>query len=100
MERAERVDTLTHETMAQQVVEPRRASMTRSRAGALLACSLGCLAVVAVFGTLVTQDRSPLDMFDRWGRRAEDWADDHAALVAMLRVVEVAFATVGMIIWT
>ena len=89
------MDTLTHE-----VVEPRRASMTRSRAVTLLACALACLAVVAVFGLMVTQDRSPLDDFDRWGRQAEGWADNHAALVTVLRVIEVGFATFGMIIWT
>ena len=66
----------------------------------LLACALGCLAVVMVFGLMVTQDRSPLDDFDRWGRQAEGWADNHAALVSVLRVVEVTFATFGMIIWT
>ena len=59
-----------------------------------------CLAVVAVFGLMVTQDRSPLDGFDRWGRQAEDWADNHAALVTVLRIIEVTFATFGMIIWT
>ena len=96
----ERAGTLGHETVAEEVVEPRRASMSRSRAGVLLGCSLGCLAVVMVFGMLVTQDRSPLDSFDQLGRRGEDWADDHAQLVATLRVIEVAFATVGMIIWT
>ena len=53
-----------------------------------------------MFGLMVTQDRSPLDGFDRWGRQAEDWADNHAALVTVLRVVEVTFATVGMIVWT
>ena len=86
--------------MTHEVVEPRRASMTRSRAVTLLACALACLAVVAVFGLMVTQDRSPLDDFDRWGRQAEGWADNHAALVTALRVVEVGFATFGMIIWT
>ena len=70
------MDTMTHD-----VVEPRRASMTRPRAVALLAWALACLAVVAVFGLVVTQDRSPLDDFDRWGRQAEGWADNHAALV-------------------
>ncbi len=89
------MDTLTHE-----VVEPRRASMTGSRAVTLLACALGCLAVVALFGLMVTQDRSPLDGFDRWGRQAEGWADNHSALVTVLRFVEVGFATFGMIIWT
>jgi membrane-associated phospholipid phosphatase len=94
------MDTQTHETVAQEVVEPRRSSMTRSRVVKLLASALACLTVVAVFGLLVTQDRSPLDGFDRWGRQAEDWADNHAALVTVLRVVEVSFATFGMIIWT
>jgi membrane-associated phospholipid phosphatase len=89
------MDTLTHD-----VVEPRRASMLRSRAVVLVAAAVACLAVVAAFGLLVTQDRSPLDGFDRWGRQAEGWADNHAALVTVLRVVEVGFATVGMIIWT
>jgi membrane-associated phospholipid phosphatase len=89
------MDTMTHE-----VVEPRRASMAPSRAVALLGCALACLAVVAVFGLMVSQDRSPLDGFDRWGRQAEGWADDHATLVTVLRVVEVAFATFGMVIWT
>ena len=89
------MDTMTHD-----VVEPRRASMTRPRRVTLLACALACLAVVAVFGLMVTQDRSPLDDFDRWGRQAEGWADNHAALVTALRAVEVSFATFGMIIWT
>jgi len=89
------MDTMTHE-----VLEPRRTSMTRSRAVSLLACALACLAVVVVFGLLVTQDRSPLDGFDRWGRQAEGWADNHSALVSVLRTIEVTFATVGMIVWT
>jgi membrane-associated phospholipid phosphatase len=89
------VDALTHD-----VVEPRHASMTRSRAVTLSACSLACFAVVAALGFLVTKDRSPLDAFDRWGRQAEDWADNRAALITVLRVVEVSFATVGMVVWT
>jgi membrane-associated phospholipid phosphatase len=89
------MDTMTHE-----VTEPRYRSMTRSRALLLLSGALACLFMVAVFGWLVTQDRSPLDSFDQVGRRAEDWADERTALVNALRVVEVAFATFGMIIWT
>jgi len=89
------MDTMTHE-----VVEPRRTAMARSRQVTLLACAGGCLAVVGILGLLVTQDRSPLDSFDRWGKQGEDWADDHEALVSVLRLVEVAFATFGMIIWT
>ena len=86
--------------MTHEVTEPRYRKMSRSRAQLLLAGAAGCLVVVAVFGWLVTQDRSPLDSFDQVGRRAEDWADDHSALVLLLRVVEIAFATVGMIVWT
>jgi membrane-associated phospholipid phosphatase len=88
------------DTMAHEVTEPRYRQMTRSRAVALLAGAGACLAVVAVFGWLVTHDRSPLDSFDQVGRRAEDWADEHSGLVTSLRLVEVAFATFGMIVWT
>jgi membrane-associated phospholipid phosphatase len=88
------------DTLTEEVVEPRRTSMTWSRAGRLVAVSLACLAVVALFGLLVTQDRSPLDGFDRWGRQGEDWADNHTVLVRVLRAVEVAFASFGMIVWT
>src|SRR6188472_1055578 len=89
------VDTLTED-----VVEPRYASMSRPRRVKLVVAALIGFAVVAVFGLVVIQDRSPLDAFDRWGRQAEDWADNHAALVSVLRIIEVTFATVGMIVWT
>jgi membrane-associated phospholipid phosphatase len=74
--------------------------MSRGRALKLIAVAVACLAVVAVFGLLVTEDRSPLGWFDEWGKQGEDWADNHAFLVTVLRLVEVAFATVGMVIWT
>jgi len=74
--------------------------LAQSRTRVWLSCAVACLIVVAAFGLLVTEDRSPLDSFDRVGMRAEDWADGHAGLVQALRVVEVMFATVGMIIWT
>ena len=74
--------------------------MTRPRALRLLAGAGVSLAVVALFGVLVTQDRSPLDGIDRWGRQAEGWADNHSLLVSVLRVIEVGFATFGMIVWT
>lgn len=86
--------------MTHEVTEPRYRAMTRSRALLLLSGAGVCLTVVAVLGWLVSQDRSPFDSFDHVGRRAEDWADDHSTLVTALRIVEVAFATVGMIIWT
>ncbi|RYB95801.1 YegS/Rv2252/BmrU family lipid kinase [Nocardioides oleivorans] len=49
---------------------------------------------------MVTRDRAPLDSFDVNGRRLEDWADGYAALVDVLRVIEVAFGTIGMTILT
>ncbi len=53
-----------------------------------------------VFAILVTRDRAPLDTFDVEGRRLEDWADDSPFVVDLLRLVEVAFGTVGMTILT
>src|SRR3954467_15892443 len=89
------MDALSHE-----VVEPRRGSMTASRRRSLCAWTLVCLALVVALGLMVTRDRSPLDGFDRWGRQAEGWADDHAVLISALRVIEVGFATFGMVAWT
>ena len=74
--------------------------MSRERVVTLVACALACLVVVAAFGYVVEQDRSPMDTLDQWGRQAEDWADDHETLVRLLRLIEVAFATFGMIAWT
>lgn len=74
--------------------------IAQSRTRVWLSCAVACLVAVAAFGLLVTQDRSPLDSFDRVGMRAEDWADGHAGLIGVARVVEVMFATIGMIIWT
>ena len=65
-----------------------------------LSCAVACLLVVAAFGLIVTQDRSPLDSFDHIGMRAEHWAADHAMLMKVLRVIEVGFATIGMATWT
>lgn len=66
--------------------------------------SLGSAALAAVlFGVLailVTRDRAPLDTFDVEGRRLEDWADDSSFVVDVLRIIEVAFGTVGMAILT
>jgi membrane-associated phospholipid phosphatase len=74
--------------------------IARSRTRVWLACAAGCALVVLAFGAIVTQDRSPLDSFDHLGLRAEQWAHGHAALLSVLRVIEVAFATLGMAIWT
>ena len=71
------------------------ASRNRALGGAAISAVL--FAVLAFF---VTRDRSPLDGFDTEGRRLEDWADDHALLVDVLRFVEVAFGTIGMTVLT
>ena len=71
------------------------ASRNRSLAWAVLAGAL-----FSVLAFLVTQDRSPLDSFDVEGRALEDWADDSAGLVHVLRVIEVAFGTIGMTVLT
>jgi membrane-associated phospholipid phosphatase len=67
---------------------------------AWLAGAALCILVMVVFGLLVSQDRSPLGSFDGLGRRAEIWAYGHPALIKVLQAVEVAFATIGMCIWT
>ncbi|WP_242495087.1 YegS/Rv2252/BmrU family lipid kinase [Nocardioides zhouii] len=63
---------------------------------------LGALAagLFAFLGVLVTQDRAPLDSFDVEGKRLEDWADNSSAFIDFLRVVEVAFGTIGMTVLT
>jgi YegS/Rv2252/BmrU family lipid kinase len=71
------------------------ASRTRSLTGAGVAALL-----FGILGYLVTRDRSPLDTVDVEGRRLEDWADDQSALIDVLRVVEVAFGTIGMTVLT
>src|SRR5688500_7032205 len=54
------------------------------------------LALFGVLALLVTQDRSPLEALDTFGRRAEDWADGHHALQQTLRFIEDAFNTIPM----
>lgn len=60
----------------------------------------GLFVAFAVIAWMVTQDRSPLDGFDSWGRDAEDWADDQPVLLTFLTLVEHAFSTIGMTILT
>jgi membrane-associated phospholipid phosphatase len=74
--------------------------LAQTRTRVWLSSAVVCLVVVAAFGLIVTQDRSPLDSFDHMGMRAEGWADDHATLIKVLRVIELAFATIGMATWT
>jgi YegS/Rv2252/BmrU family lipid kinase len=65
----------------------------------LWATGLG-LAYVVLAWMVSQQDRSPLDGLDRWGRNAEDWADDQPALLTFLTLVEHAFSTIGMTVLT
>ena len=71
------------------------ASRNRAFGAAAIAAAL-----FAVLGFFVNRDRAPLDAFDTEGRQLEDWADDHAVLVDVLRFVEAAFGTIGMTVLT
>ena len=59
-----------------------------------------CLALFAVLALLVISDRSPLDAFDQWGSASEDWADDFAWFLTLLRGVEAVFSTWPMVGYT
>ncbi len=71
------------------------ASRNRSLLWALVS---GVLFSVLAF--LVTQKRAPLDVFDVEGRRLEDWANDYTWVMDTLRLIELAFGTIGMTILT
>lgn len=58
------------------------------------------LALLGVLALLVVEDRTALGWLDDLGRSAEDWADGHAGLVAVLRWLELVTATVGMTVAT
>jgi membrane-associated phospholipid phosphatase len=72
---------------------------SRQRLG-VLGGAAACLVVVAVLAWTVSWDRSPFDWIDQAGKSAEKFSDDHALLISFLRLVEVSFATIGMIVWT
>lgn len=72
----------------------------RSPTVAWFAGAAVCILVMIGFGLLVSQDRSPLGSFDGLGRHAEAWSYGHPALINVLQGIEVAFATIGMCIWT
>ena len=40
-------------------------------------------------------DRAPLDSFDVEGKQLEDWSDNSSFFIDVLRVVEIAFDTLG-----
>jgi len=72
-------------------------SASRARS---LACGVLAALLFGVISFLVSQDRAPLDRFDVEGKLLEDWADDSAFVVDVLRLIEVAFGTIGMTILT
>ena len=76
------------------------AQVTPASRNRTVALGLLAAALFAVLGFLVTQDRAPLDSFDVGGKQLEDWADDSSLFIDFLRVVEVAFGTIGMTILT
>jgi hypothetical protein len=57
-------------------------------------------AVFVVLALLVGLSRAPLGGFDDLGRSAESWARDHGGLVDVLRLIERAFAGIGMTVLT
>ncbi|HYH34047.1 MAG TPA: diacylglycerol kinase family protein [Nocardioides sp.] len=66
----------------------------------LLTGSAACIALFGLLALLVSRDRTPLRGFDDLGRAAEDWADEHARLLALLGWLEAATATVAMTVLT
>jgi YegS/Rv2252/BmrU family lipid kinase len=58
------------------------------------------LAVFVVLGVAVSRDRAPLARVDDLGRSAEDWADEHGALIDFLRFVEVATGLLPVLVAT
>ncbi|MEJ7794133.1 MAG: diacylglycerol kinase family protein [Nocardioides sp.] len=54
------------------------------------------LALFAVIGVLVLQERAPLGALDDLGRSAEDWADGYGGFLEALRWLELLTATIGM----
>lgn len=74
--------------------------MTPASRNRCLSWAAIAFALFGVLTILVTRDRAPLDSFDVRGRHLEGWADGHALLIDVMRVVEVAFGTVGMTVLT
>lgn len=66
----------------------------------VLAWAAVCAALFGVLAFLVHLSRAPLGGFDDLGRNAEHWARQSGPLVHVLRLVETAFATIGMAVWT
>ncbi len=59
-----------------------------------------CAALFLLLAFLVHLQRTPLNGVDDLGRTAEHWARRSTHVVSALRGIELAFATIGMTIWT
>jgi YegS/Rv2252/BmrU family lipid kinase len=67
---------------------------------ATLAWAGVCAALFLLLAFLVHLQRAPLAGLDDAGRSAEQWASGHPWLHSTLHVIEIAFGTVGMTVWT
>jgi YegS/Rv2252/BmrU family lipid kinase len=65
-----------------------------------LSWALACFAAFAVIAVLVTHDWGPLGTIDDRGNGLEGWAVNEHWIRQPLKLIELAFATVGMIILT
>ncbi len=59
-----------------------------------------CAVLFLLLAFLVHLQRAPLNGVDDLGRTVEHWAAGRSGLHSVLRQIEVAFATVGMTVWT
>ncbi len=59
-----------------------------------------CAALFLLLAGLVHIQRAPLNGLDDFGHTAASWAADSPGLTKVLRIIEVAFGTIGMIVWT
>jgi len=66
----------------------------------VLAWSATLFALFAILAFAVTRDRSPLDAVDDLGRSAQEWANGTGWLDDVLLVIETAFGTLAMTIYT
>ena len=65
-----------------------------------LAWAGACAALFLLLALLVHLQRAPLSGLDDFGHTAANWASDSPGLNKVLRVIEVAFGTIGMTVWT
>lgn len=72
----------------------------RPRAFHLAWAAVFALGFLVITAMVLGWDRAPLGDFDEWGRQAENWASQYPWLERLLLLIEVAFATVAMTLYT